>query len=155
MLRKIFIVLVAIFVLAQLVRPARTNPPVDPSKTLQSTGRATPEVAAILDRSCRDCHSSETRWPWYSHVAPASWLVVRDVNEGRKELSLSSWADYAASRQAEKLEEMCSQVRQGEMPQFPYTLMHADAKLTDGDVQALCAWTERERLALGQAGEGH
>ena len=151
MLRRIGIVVAVVLVLIQFVRPARTNPPIDPTKTLRSTGRPAVEVTAILDRACRDCHSSETRWPWYSHVAPVSWLVTRDVNVGRKELSFSTWGDYDARRRARKLEEICEQVRAGEMPQFPYPLMHPEARLTDRDTQVICGWTDRERAAL--AGE--
>jgi len=157
MLKKVLIVIAVLFVLGQLYRPARTNPPVDPAKTLHATGRVTSEVAAILDRACRDCHSSETRWPWYSQVAPVSWLVARDVNVGRKDWSFSRWGEYDVPKRLDTLDEMCKQVREGEMPQFPYPLMHPDAHLTDADTETLCAWTNRERLALqeGAAARGH
>ena len=148
MLKKALIVIAVLFVAAQLVRPERVNPPVDPAKTLQATGRVTPAVAAILDRSCRDCHSSETRWPWYSQVAPVSWLVARDVRVGRKELSFSAWGDYQPEKRLDKLDEMCKMVREGEMPQFPYPLMHPGSRLTDADTETLCAWTSQERMAL-------
>ena len=148
MLKKALIVIAVLFVAAQLVRPERVNPPVDPAQTLQATGRVTPAVAAILDRSCRDCHSSETRWPWYSQVAPVSWLVARDVNVGRKDMSFSKWAEYDVPKRLDKLDEMCKMVREGEMPQFPYPLMHPGSRLTDADTETLCAWTSQERMAL-------
>jgi hypothetical protein len=148
MLKKALIVIVVLFVAAQAVRPERSNPPVDAAKTLHAGGRVTGEVAAILDRACRDCHSNETRWPWYSHVAPVSWLVARDVRVGRKELSFSTWGDYKPEKRLDKLDEMCKQVREGEMPQFPYPLMHPGSRLTDADTETLCAWTSRERVAL-------
>lgn len=107
----------------------------------------TPEVAAILDRSCRDCHTYETRWPWYSHVAPMSWLVISHVNEGREHLSLSDWASYNPSDAAHALAEMCEEVRDGGMPLGSYLIAHRSAALGDADVEALCAWTERERAA--------
>lgn len=152
MLKKVLVVIAAVFVTAQAVRPSRTNPTVDPTKTLQATGRVTPEVAAILDRACRDCHSSETRWPWYSHVAPVSWLVARDVRVGRKDLSFSTWGDYPVPKRLDKLDEMCKMVREGEMPQFPYPLTHPEARLSDTDTETLCAWTSQERTTLMEGG---
>jgi hypothetical protein len=154
MLKKALIVIAVLFVAAQLVRPERGNPPVDTAKTLHATGRVTPDVAAILDRACRDCHSNETRWPWYSQVAPVSWLVARDVRVGRKELSFSTWGDYPVPKRLDKLDEMCKMVREGEMPQFPYPLMHPEARLSDADNETLCAWTSRERLALQESAAG-
>lgn len=154
MLKKALIAIAGLFVLAQLVRPALTNPPVDPAKTLHATGRVPQEVSAILDRACRDCHSSETRWPWYSHVAPVSWLVARDVNAGRNEMSFSRWGEYDVPKRLDKLDEMCKQVREGEMPQFPYPLMHPGSRLTDADTETLCSWTSRERVALQEGAAG-
>jgi hypothetical protein len=76
----------------------------------------TPEVAAILQRSCNDCHSNRTVWRWYSNVAPASWLVSHDVREGRDALNLSEWTRYAPQKQHKLMEEICEQVTEGEMP---------------------------------------
>ena len=134
--------------LAQLIRPARTNPPVDASRTIEARTQMTPEVKAILDRSCRDCHTSNTVWPWYTDVAPVSWVVISHVNEGREHLALSDWATYDRDRAGRKLRDMCEQVREGEMPMSSYVLAHQSAALTDADKDALCAWTERERATL-------
>lgn len=152
MIKKLLAVIAALFVLAQLVRPARVNPTVDPAKTLQATARVTPEVAAILDRACRDCHSSETRWPWYSQVAPVSWLVANHVDDGRRHLSFSRWADYDLPKRLDKLDEMCKEVREGTMPDSTYLLLHAEARLMDADKETLCAWTSQERTALMEGG---
>jgi uncharacterized membrane protein len=139
---------IVLFVLAQAVRPARTNPPVLESKTLEATGSPTPEVSAILNRACKDCHSNKTVWPWYSNVAPVSWLLVDHVNEGRRELNLSNWSDYNERRASKKLEEICEQVRDHEMPIGSYLLIHSEAKLTDEDRRLLCEWATRERQRL-------
>jgi hypothetical protein len=137
--------LVVLILLAQLVRPARTNPPVDPSRTIQAQTSMTPDVRAIFDRSCRDCHSYETEWPWYSHVAPFSWLLISHVNEAREHMSMSDWASYTPPEASERLDEICTEVREGEMPMSSYVLVHRSAALGDADRRALCAWTERER----------
>lgn len=146
--RTVVRTVIGLIVVAQVVRPARTNPPVDPSRTIQARLAVTPEVSAILDRSCRDCHSNATVWPWYSNVAPVSWLLISHVNSARHHVSLSNWADYTPREARERLEEMCTEVREGEMPMSSYLIAHKSAALTDADKQALCAWTERERSKI-------
>ena len=145
--------LIVLLVVIQAIRPARTNPPVDENSTIQAHSNITPEVAVIFERSCKDCHSSRTVWPWYSQVAPVSWLLVSDVNGARKEFSLSEWGSYDAKKQARKLQDMCEQVEKGEMPLGIYVALHPLAKLSDADKQTLCDWTKREsdRLLAAQA----
>ena len=138
------IALVAVFAAMQFIRPARTNPPVDQTKTIQAHTQLTPEVAAILDRSCNDCHSYQTRWPWYSNVAPISWFVINHVNEGREDMNLSDWAEYSQSEQQNYLKKMCREVERGDMPIHSYLWLHADAKLSSADVKTLCDWASAE-----------
>ena len=145
------IALAAVFVVLQFIRPARTNPPVDESRMIQAHTHVTPEVAAILDRSCNDCHSNQTRWPWYSNVAPVSWFVVDHVNVGRKEMNFSDWAQYDARQQAGLLKEMCHEAQIGAMPLNSYLRLHHDAKLSTEDVKTLCDWASAESQRLSQA----
>lgn len=138
------VVLAALIVLAvsQIIRPARTNPQIDPKREIHSTLTIGTQVAATLARACNDRHSNRTVWPWYSHVAPASWLVVSDVNRGRKALNFSDWSTYGAKEQREHLEQICKEVTESEMPGLSYTLMHRNAKLSKADVAAVCSWTQ-------------
>jgi hypothetical protein len=85
----LFIILVVLFLAIQFVRPARTNPAVDESQTIFARTQMTPPVATILNRSCVDCHSNKTVWPWYTNVVPVSWFIVNHVDEGRRLLNLS------------------------------------------------------------------
>jgi heme-binding protein len=135
-------------VVAQFIPVSKTNPSVDASQTLHAAMTLPPEVSRALEQSCQDCHSNRTIWPWYSHVAPASWLLARHVNEGRRELNFSEWVKYPARRQDRKLKEICEQVQRGEMPQASYTLLHSQAKLGDLDKQAICAWTDAARKTI-------
>lgn len=151
-LKWVLIVLAVAFVCIQAVRPARTNPEFDQSKTLESTAVVTPETAAILERSCNDCHSSRTRWPWYSNIAPVSWYLVSDVNKGRRNLNLSEWGTYNAKKADRKLQEICEQVEHGQMPLKAYVLIHSSAKLSDADKQTLCGWTKQEQQRLQASG---
>lgn len=125
---------------AQIVRPARTNPPTNPAEGLARHVTVPADVAAILDRSCRDCHSNDTRWPWYSHVSPASWLVIDHVNHGRSHFNLSEWGRYDRSRRTELLKSSCALARRGAMPMPSYRLMHRRARLSPADIETLCAW---------------
>ncbi|HET7434861.1 MAG TPA: heme-binding domain-containing protein [Thermoanaerobaculia bacterium] len=142
-LKRILLALVIIFALMQFVRPQLTNPPVDPARKLV----APPQVQTILDRSCRDCHSNETAWPWYSQVAPISWWLADHVKDGRRELNLSEFRSYSARKSNKKLEEICEQVKEAEMPLKSYLPLHPSAKLSDADRQTLCAWTDGLRAA--------
>ncbi|MFN7983161.1 MAG: heme-binding domain-containing protein [Vicinamibacterales bacterium] len=136
---KVVLWLTGIFVLIQVVVPAKTNPESDPSKSLRVVKADHAAAIAAMARSCRDCHSNDTIWPWYSYVAPVSWLVAHDVNDGRRELNMSEFGTYPEQKQQHKLEEACEQVKQGEMPMWIYTLQHPDAKLQPGDVELICA----------------
>lgn len=138
--------MVCLFVLLQLVgQEERTNPAIDESKTLESNSHVTPEVSAIVTRSCNDCHSNKTVWPWYSNVAPVSWTVISHVTNGRRFLNFSEWAKYDERERDHLLAEMCKMSKSGFMPLQSYTRMHRNAKLSEGDVKALCDWTAAER----------
>jgi hypothetical protein len=142
------IVVACLFVLAQFKRPARTNPPVDPAQTIEAHTQMLAEVSSILARSCNDCHSNQTTWPWYTNVAPVSWLIVDHVDEGRQKLNFSDWGSGEPRRQRKKLEDICEEVKDGAMPLSSYTPLHQYAKLTAHDVKVLCDWTEGERTRL-------
>lgn len=134
----------------QFVRPARTNPAVDQYQTIHARLQVTPQVAAILDRSCQDCHSNTTRWPWYSNVAPVSWFVIDHVNHGRSHLNLSEWGSFDNRKASKKLEEMCEEVEIGAMPMPSYTNIHWSARLSPEDIKTLCGWTAAERARIAQ-----
>lgn len=126
----ILIVLVAI----QFVPIDRLNPPVEAEVP------APANVRALLRRACYDCHSNETVWPWYSQVAPFSWLVARDVRKGREELNFSTWNRITTQQQVKKLKESWEEVAEGEMPPWFYLSIHRDATLLAEDRTALRNW---------------
>jgi hypothetical protein len=129
----------AIFVVLQFFNPSRTNPAV--KSDFISVTAPPAAVAASIRAACYDCHSAETTWPFYAHVAPVSWLIASDVNEGRRHLNLSNWpADPAA--QAKQLDRMNEVIDYREMPLKKYTLLHPDARLSDAQRQAILDWTD-------------
>ena len=145
-LKWIFGGLIAGFSLAQLAIPARTNPPV--VQDMLATNVAPAHVAALLHAACYDCHSHETSWPWYAHVAPPAWLVIRDVNEGRRHLDLSDWPAADQERAAKKLDRMSEVIGYDEMPPKKYTMIHADARLTEADRKELTGWLDAQAQRL-------
>jgi hypothetical protein len=136
----VLLVLAVAFLAIQFVRPARTNPPIDATKTIEAAGIVPADVHAILDRSCADCHSNKTVWPWYARVAPVSWLLADDVKDGRKELNFSEWGTFKPRRKARKLDELCDQVKDKKMPLKKYLFLHPRARLSDADRARLCEW---------------
>ncbi len=134
----------ALLVAAQVVRIDRSNPPVEQDVA------APPEVDVVLRRACYDCHSNETVWPWYSNVAPVSWLLARDVTEGRRELNFSTWNLYDAKKKAKKLKESVEEMAEGEMPPWFFVAVHRDAALAPGDIERLRTWAADETAKLAR-----
>lgn len=102
--------------------------------------KAPPEVEAILRRSCYDCHTNETAWPWYSRLAPVSWLVLRDVKKGRAHMNMSEWTDDDKDTMQIDLENSWDEIAEGNMPPWFYLPMHPNAYLTDKEKQILKGW---------------
>jgi hypothetical protein len=147
-LKWIAIAVALVFVGIQFVRPQMTNAAVDESRTVGARLRVTPEVNAILARSCNDCHTQQTRFPWYSRVAPISWMLDDHIREGREHLDFSNWAAYDAEEQDLLLQNVCRLSRRGAMPLPSYLYIHRDAKLSEADAKTLCDWTNAERARL-------
>lgn len=142
------IVLVVAFIAVQFYRPDRTNPPIVRAETLEATMQVPDNVEAILKRSCNDCHSNQTNYPWYSNVSPFSWLLANHIEDGRRNLNFSVWETYDVKKKRRKLDEICEQVETGEMPYNQYLWIHRDAKLSESDVKLLCDWAGGEKSKL-------
>ena len=130
------IIVVAVFVLIQLFPLDRDNPVADPSSEIELQG----EVRMIVQTACYDCHSNNTRWPWYSYVAPVSWLVTYDVHEGRDELNFSMWNTYSKKRINRKFQEIVEEIEEEEMPLPIYLLMHSEADIDESQRAILINW---------------
>lgn len=142
-IKIIVIAIAAIFLILQIFQIDKTNPQVNAAETLESAVSVPPDISIILGRSCNDCHSHKTVYPWYTYVQPVGWWIQDHFNEGREELNFSKFNTYDAKRKAKKLEEMCEEVREGKMPLPSYTYGHPEAVLTESEKTALCEWTEK------------
>ena len=142
------IVVGVVFVLIQFFQPSRTNPEIDQSITMQSELNIPAEISALLERGCKDCHSNQTSWPFYSYVAPVSWLVSSDVTEGRKKFNMSEWGKYKLSKKASRLSGIYQAVNDRAMPLPQYILLHPVANFTDAERNQLAAWAQQETEKL-------
>jgi hypothetical protein len=130
-------------VTCQAVRPERTNPTTDSSRTIQAQ-RGTPSgLGTVLDRACGDCHSNSTVWPWYTKIAPLSWAMAHGVSEGRKAVNFSEWASYPPEAQRQLLDQSCRDASEGKMPARAWTLLHPEARLSAQDIELICAAARR------------
>jgi hypothetical protein len=139
-LRILFILLIAAFVVMQFFGIDRNNPEFDQETDFLTIENPPAEMEKIITSSCYDCHSNQTVWPWYSYIAPASWLIEDHVIEGRDNLNFSDWGTYELEDRAYIIEEMIEEIEEGEMPFPGYDKMHPDAKLTEEQKQALFTW---------------
>jgi len=146
-------VVLAILAIGSAARSHRRHldVPEDEGAALELRADVPAPVMSMLQRACFDCHSEETRWPWYSVLPVASWLIEHDVEEGRSQINFSRWAQYNPFDQADKLDKVCELATSGKMPLRPYRMLHPEARLSATEIKALCAWTsgEAERLVLG------
>jgi hypothetical protein len=126
----------------QLVPVTRTNP------SPRTVVAVPPEVHQVLQRACYDCHSNDTRWPWYSRVAPVSWLVAHDVSEGREHLNFSVWPQISTAQRAKAKHEIAEALSEGEMPPWLYLPAHPDAKLTAEELSLLRGWAAASEARL-------
>jgi len=142
--RKIVLGAIVLLAVIQVIQPGRTNPPVTPSRSLEAHVAIPQPVQQVLQRSCYDCHSNATVWPWYSHVAPVSWYVARDVNVARGHINFQDWeAQVNAAEGKEHLGLICKLVREGKMPPADYRFIHSGTNLSADEVNAVCAWSQQ------------
>lgn len=138
--------LIAFLVVIQIFQPQRTNPPVVSSRSLGVHVDVPVDVQSALLRACGDCHSNQTHWPWYSHVAPLSWVITDDVNEGRRHMNFEDWEARQDPDQAdERIAGICKEVQQNGMPPFSYRIVHKDLQLKTNEIASICAWTQAFR----------
>jgi hypothetical protein len=148
MKKKILFILLGLVLAIQLIRPDTSTPAVDPAQDFMQVLQPPTEVATILKTACYDCHSYETRYPWYNQIVPVSWWLANHVREGREHLNFNTFAAISSGDQAEVLEETIEEIKKGKMPLDSYTWTHADARLSAEQKNVLVAW-------LNTAGRQH
>lgn len=145
MKKKFLLALPLLAIALQFVpAPAKTNPPVDPARSFDTVMKPPPEVRDILHRACYDCHSNETKWPWYADIAPVSWPVRKHVVDGRRHLNFSQWLKAGETKYSDwsDFEEIGISVLDKSMPIPGYDLMHPEAKLTQAERELIAKWVD-------------
>jgi hypothetical protein len=141
-LKLILLIFLVILIIVQFIPNDKPEVILTNENDLIYNNQLPEELASMLKESCYDCHSNETVYPWYSYVAPVSWLVVKDIREGRNELNFSHWESQSKMDKAKHLDKIIDEVTDENMPMPIYTIMHSKAKLSNDDRQLLAEWAE-------------
>jgi len=138
--KKIILGLAVILIGMQFFQPLRNQSDEVTASHIERVYAVPQNVKAILTQSCYDCHSNNTRYPWYSRIQPGAWYMARHIKKGKEELNFSTFGGYSARKQRNKFRAMAGQVKDGEMPLSSYTLIHRNAVLSQDDKQVLINW---------------
>ena len=150
-MKKILIILLMVFIIIQFFPINKSNPITNEGMDFLKIKNTPEPIAKLIRNSCYDCHSNETKYPFYSNIQPVAWLLKNHIDEGRKELNFSTFATYEPKRQAHKLEEAAEYVEQKNMPLESYTLGHSDAKLSDEQRKQLVNYFRMVQKQIQQA----
>jgi len=147
-IKRILIALGAVAIAAvggSLIHPFGATAASGANQAIFREAQIDPETLTLIQRACQNCHSQNTEWPWYSHVAPVSWLLAHDVQQARSHMNLSQWPDYSIDDRLRLLSAVGSAVRNHAMPPQRYLLLHPEARLGDEERQQIYRWTRTER----------
>lgn len=146
MMKKIFrytaLFLLAALIIIQFFRPKKNKQEGEAINHISKVYAIPDEVSTILKKACYDCHSNNTRYPWYANIQPVAWWLAKHVKGGKKELNLSEFAGYNPRRQYKKMEEVIDEVKVGKMPLNSYTWTHKDARLSDEEKGNITSWAQ-------------
>jgi len=132
------------FVVMQFIRPDKNSEGYETVMTFESETKPSKQLAAVLKENCYDCHSGQTRYPWYSEIAPASYWLSDHIKDGKKHFNVSAWEGYSLKKKEHKLEELVEMVEEGEMPLDSYTWIHG--QLEENDKKLMLQWAKMVRL---------
>lgn len=148
MLKKILLFLLVALIVIQFIHPAKNRSAGQQANYIGNVYTVPEDIKSILQKSCNDCHSNNTAYPWYSRLQPVDWWLNDHIVEGKKELNLDEYANRSLRYQYHKLEEIAEQVKDGEMPLNSYTWVHRDAKLTQAEKEKLIGWADATRDSM-------
>ncbi|WP_423149455.1 heme-binding domain-containing protein [Rubrolithibacter danxiaensis] len=148
MIRKILYVLLTVIVLIQFFQPEQNSTSEEQPAAIEKVYIVPQNVQAILSKACTDCHSNNTRYPWYNHIQPVAWFLKHHVDEGKGELNFDEFAAYPLKKQDHKLDELIETQQQGSMPLTSYTIIHRNAVLNDQEKQQLIDWAQNIRKQI-------
>lgn len=139
-IKRIFLVIIALFIVIQFFRPGKNLASGKGAADITSQYHVPQPVLSVLQRSCYDCHSNNTVYPWYSHIQPVAWFLADHIKKGKQELDFSVFANYAPKKAAHKLDEIIAETGEQEMPLSSYTTIHRNAVLSQTEINMIAAW---------------
>ncbi|WP_166964795.1 heme-binding domain-containing protein [Yeosuana marina] len=148
-IKKILLVLLVLFVIAQFFGPAKNQGDLASVQPFLDETDPPENVKAILKVSCYDCHSDFTRYPWYNHITPVNYWLADHIKDGKKHLNFSNWVGNSTKRKDHKMEEFIKMVENKWMPMDSYTWIHTDAKLSDAQIKEVVDWAKQVRVKYG------
>jgi len=146
--KRILIALLIIFIAIQFIRPAKNRSEGISANDISTKYPVPDSLQAILKVACYDCHSNNTRYPWYAEIQPVAWWLNNHIKDGKRGLNFSEFTSYRIKKQFHRLDDINKQVKKNEMPLSSYTLIHTDAKLTEGQKLAIAAWATSIRDSI-------
>ena len=145
--KKILVILLIILIVMQVFRPAK-NTSNDTTKDISKNYAVPDSVKTILAKACNDCHSNNTRYPWYAEVQPVAWWMSGHIKDAKRQINFNDFDGYRIAKQYKRMEDCMDEVKEGGMPLPSYTLIHKDAILTDEEKQILLTWFETVRDSI-------
>jgi aspartokinase-like uncharacterized kinase len=146
---KWILILLTLFIIIQFIRPARNQSGQVLQTDITKVFSVPPKVKTVLEEACYDCHSNNTRYPWYANIQPGGWWLAKHVNEGKEELNFSEFGSYSHRRQINKLRSIENSIKDDAMPLSSYTLLHQDARLSREEKVLLIDWVNKIKDSIG------
>ncbi|NRD24035.1 heme-binding domain-containing protein [Winogradskyella litoriviva] len=145
-IKKIALLLLVVFIIAQFFGPDKNEGDIASVEAFYTDTNPPEEVKIILENACNDCHSDNTRYPWYNNITPVNYWLADHVKHGKKHFNISKWNDYSDKKKDHKLDELIEMVEEKEMPLDSYTWTHGEAELSQDQIDAVIAWAKNVRL---------
>jgi|SRR5947209_11034652 len=146
--QKILLILLLIFLAAQAIRPSKNQGSPSGTKDITTVVVVPDSVMTVLKKSCYDCHSNYSNYPWWDQIAPVSWWITNHIKDGKNELNFTEFGNYQAKRKAKKLDAIAKTVEKGQMPLNSYLWMHSDAKLSEAQKKLIVDWARASEKAI-------
>lgn len=146
--KRLFLILLFIFIAIQFFRPVKNISSVGSANDITTKYTVPTDVMASLQTSCYDCHSNNTKYPWYSNIQPVAWWLSNHIEDGKRHFNFSEFASYRIGKQYRKLEEINGEIEEGGMPLSSYTLIHGDAKLSAAQKTSIANWVNTIRDSI-------
>ncbi|MHB8261098.1 MAG: heme-binding domain-containing protein [Bacteroidia bacterium] len=147
-MKKVLIAIVSLLVLIQFIRPEKNIGTTDGPNDIAHTVTVSPEIRKILDKSCYDCHSNHTEYPWYFNIQPVAWWIANHVNDGKHHLNFSEFNTYKSKRKFKKLTEIKDEIEEGGMPMDYYLWIHGNAKLNETEKNSIYKWVGESLITV-------